>query len=344
MTAPAAPTRPRPIAPLLALALPGACLLWAFWPTLIELTQTWNSNPQYSHGFLVPVFAGILLWLRRDKLVIEDFRPSLWGVGLLALAIGLRLLGTYFHFVSIEQASLVPCVAGLVLLVSGWAGWRWAWPAVLFLAFMIPLPHRVAVSMSEPLQRLATMTSTFVMQTLGLPALAEGNVILLEEHEIGIVEACSGLRMLVVFFALSTAMVLVVRRHWIDKTVIVASAVPIALVSNIFRVTATGMMYYAGYSEMASTFFHDVAGWLMMPLALGMLWVELKVLGVLLTDPPQAAPRSTRKTDAKRTQVAVPRPAVPRGRRTQTKKVNTHSEPTPQEAGLVPNSSEKPGA
>src|SRR5262249_24766058 len=168
--------------------------------------------------------------------------------------------------------SLVPTVAGLVLLVGGRAAWRWAWPAVLFLGFMIPLPYFVAVAMSGTLQRIATVTSTFVLQTVGLPALAEGNVILINDNQIGIVAACSGLRMLVVFFALAAAVVLLTQRHWIDKIIIIVSAVPIALIANILRVTATGIMYDAGYSEMASHFFHDVAGYFMMPLALGLLW------------------------------------------------------------------------
>src|SRR5262249_8395944 len=152
--------------------------------------------------------------------------------------------------------SIVPCAAGIVLLFGGRAAWRWAWPAVLFLCFMIPLPYRVANALSGPLQWLATITSTFIMQVLGLPALAEGNVILLNDHQIGIAEACSGLRMLVVFFALSTAVVLVIQRHWIDKTIIMLSAIPIALISNIIRVTVTGVMYELGQSEMANAFFH----------------------------------------------------------------------------------------
>jgi exosortase len=310
----------RSLAPLLPLAVPLGCLLWAFWSTLTDLALTWHTNPQYSHGFLVPAFALALLYLRRDKLEPAALKPSLVGLLLLAAALAVRLVGAFYYFVWLDPISLVPCVAGLVLLIGGRAAWRWAWPAVLFLAFMIPLPYRVASALSGPLQRLATVTSTFVMQTFGLPALAEGNTILLNDHHIGIVEACSGLRMLVVFFALATAVVLVIRSHWLDKVIILASAVPIALISNIFRVTLTGVMYEAGYSEMANAFFHDVAGWLMMPLALGMLWVEFKVLGRLFIAAPAPVPRPTRPSTARtpsesrRTSTPSARPPRP-GRR-----------------------------
>jgi exosortase len=287
-------------------------MLWAFWTTFTDLAQTWNTNPQYSHGFLVPAFAAALLWLRRDRLDASALRPSPWGLLLLAAGLGLRLVGTFYYFVWLDPISIVPCVAGLVLLLGGRAAWRWAWPAVFFLAFMIPLPYRVANALSGPLQNFATVVSTFVMQVLGLPALAEGNVILLNEHKIGIVEACSGLRMLVVFFALSTAVILVTRRHWIDKVIILASSVPIALAANIFRVTTTGVMYELGYSEMANAFFHDVAGWLMMPLALGMLGIELKLLGALFVEAPAPANRPPREAAPR---VRANRPPAPRPRR-----------------------------
>jgi exosortase len=300
----AAVTRRTPgLAGLAPLALPAAALLWAYWTTLADLAHTWNHNPQYSHGFLVPAFAAFLLWHRRDKLDAQALRPSFLGLVLLVLALAVKLAGTYGHYVSLDPLSLIPCVAGLVLLFGGVAAWRWAWPAVLFLTFMIPLPYFAAVAMSAQLQNFATVTSTFVMQTFGLPALAEGNVILLNDQSIGIVEACSGLRMLVVFFALSTAMALVVKRHWIDKAIILVSAVPIALASNILRIVATGVMYEYGDSEFAHRFFHDIAGWLMMPLGLAMLWFELWVLGALfVTVPAPALPRNP----------GTPRRAVPR--------------------------------
>jgi exosortase len=246
------------------------------------------------------------------------------GLALIVIGLVMKLAGVYGHYVSLDSISLVPCVAGIVWLTGGWPAWRWAWPAVLFLAFMIPLPYFAAVAMSGQLQWIATITSTFVMQTLGLPALSEGNVILLNDHEIGIVEACSGLRMLVVFFALSTAVVFVIQRHWIDRLVILFSAIPIALVANITRVTATGIMYEAGYSEMANHFFHDVAGWLMMPLALGLLWVELKLLAALFVDKPSPTP--ARVAAAPPIRGVVRPPAKQRGPTKQVRQTPSRSE------------------
>ncbi|MFQ3594153.1 MAG: exosortase/archaeosortase family protein [Gemmataceae bacterium] len=273
------------------LAVCSLAMAWTFWPTLTELVHTWNTNQQYGHGWLVPIFAIYLLYHRREKLDTTALRPSGWGLVLLAGGLGLRLTSTYLYLHSFEQVSLIPCIAGVWLLLGGWAAIRWAWPSLLFLVFMIPLPFSIATALAGPLQSLATLSATFLMQTMGLPAISEGNVILINEHQIGIVEACSGLRMLVVFFALSTGVVLVSKRHWIDRTILFLSAVPIALLSNLVRITATGILYSLGMSETANHFFHDLAGWIMMPLALSMLWVELRLLDALFVDKPQTSNR-----------------------------------------------------
>jgi exosortase len=134
------------------------------------------------------------------------------------------------------------------------------------------------------MQTLATEASTFVLQVIGKPALSEGNVILLNEIELGIVEACSGLRMLVVFFALSTAVAMIIRKPMWEKLLIAASAIPIALVSNILRIVITGLFYDAFGANFGGAFFHDLAGWLMMPLGLVFLGVELFILKRLLIE------------------------------------------------------------
>lgn len=309
-----APTRSR--APLVSLALLLGCLGWAFGSTLTELSHVWKTNDQYSHGFLVPVFAALLLWLRRERLERTELRPSLlFGGVLLALGIGVRLFGVYWYYLWLDPISLLPCLAGVCWLVGGRVAWKWAWPAILYLTFMIPLPYRVATALSAPLQSLATVVSTFLMQTIALPALSEGNVITLNDARLNVVEACSGLRMLVVFIALSTALALLTRRPWLDKLILLVSAVPIAVVSNILRITATGILHETTSSETANAFFHDLGGWLMMPLGLLLLTVEMKILSHLFIAPPPAPPRYTPVPAGRSSSLARVRKRVPvRGR------------------------------
>ncbi len=289
----------------LALGGPLVVLLWAYWPNLVEMADAWAHHAESSHGYLVPIFAALLLWLRRDRLDFSSLQPRWWGFAFLAVAIGLRAYGAYKGRVWLDHLSLLVCLAGLCVLIGGWTAWRWSWPAILFLFFMIPLPFSIANTISGPLQALATLCSTFMLQTLGLPALAEGNVIRINDAQINIVEACSGLKMLVVFFALATGMVLVTKAPLPDKLVLVASAIPIALVSNIIRITITGIMHELVSGDAANVFFHDVAGWFMMPLALGMLWLELKIMGKLFVAAPQSARIQARNR---------PRPAAPPAR------------------------------
>ena len=287
--------------PRLALVLvPIACLAWTFWPTFLDLAQVWQHNPQYTHGYLVPLFAAGLLWMRREQLNLSACSPSwLLGVPLLALGIGLRLWGAYFFYVWLDPLSIVPTVAGLICLLGGWHALRWSWPGVLFLGFMVPLPYRLATALSGPLQELATVVSTYLMQTIGLPALSEGNIIHLNEESIGVVEACSGLSMLMVFFALSTLVaVLSTKRPLVERLVLVASAVPIALVSNILRITATGVLHETSNSATAKAFFHDVAGWLMMPIGLAFLWMELKIMARLFLVKGEKQSRAVRPVTA----------------------------------------------
>ena len=275
------------------LLLPGvlvAVLLWAFAPTLAELGHRWATDTQYSHGYLVPAFAVVLLWLRRDRCAAIAPCSSWWGLALLGLGVALRFASDYLYMDWLDAAALLPCLAGLTVLIGGKPALSWAWPAIAFLGFMIPLPFRLEIALAHPLQRVATLVSTYALQTLSLPALSEGNVILINETRIGVVEACSGLSMLVIFFALSTAFIFVVQRPFWQKVVLVASAVPIALIANITRITITGVMHETVGHKAADLVFHDLAGWLMMPFALVLLWLELKALGRLLVELPPVEP------------------------------------------------------
>jgi exosortase len=288
LPAPDAPVPPAETAPVRlapALACAGcllALLLWSHWTTLAALVERWARDPQYSHGFLVPVFALIVLWKRGARLKEAVWQPSWWGLPLLAAGVAIRLFAVRRDIEPLDAFALLPTVFGLVLFVFGPSVLRWSWPALAFLTFMVPLPYFLEVTLAQPLRRAGTVLSTYALQTCGYPALAEGNVILIDDVRLGVVEACSGLGMLMTFIALATALAIVSRAPLIDRCALVVSAVPIALVVNVARITATGMVYHGLGSAAVQDILHSLAGWLMMPVALCLLLLELRFLSKLL--------------------------------------------------------------
>jgi exosortase len=247
-------------------------------------------NPKYSHGWLVPVFTIVLLWMRHEPFGPVTAQARWAGFGLLSAGLGVRLLTTYFPNRIPEMDSFVICVAGVFLLVGGWKTIMWAGPAIGFLIFMFPLPGPLDTNLLAPLQKLATTSSTYVLQTLGIPTYNEGNRIVIGEVQLGVVEACSGLRMLTIFVALAVAITLVTDRPWWERIITIISAVPIALVANIVRITVTAILHLTLGPEWVEDVFHDLDGWLMMPLALGLLYLEFQILSHLIIDDSATGP------------------------------------------------------
>lgn len=263
--------RPEERGAWIAIGCLTAMLIYSYWPGLLNAQASW-SNPQYSHGWIVPLFsAGLLFWWRQPIQPVT-LTARLAGLGLLVASFAMRLLAARYRIVTIDMYTFVPALAGVFLLAGGWSMFRWAWAPIAFLIFMYPLPDEATRYLLGPLQTLATIVSTYALQTLGLDAFREGNQIVVGEMHLGVVDACSGLRMLTIFVALSVALVLLGDREWWENAVILGSAIPIALIVNSIRITVTGLLYQVASSELAEMVFHDLAGWVMMPMALGMLF------------------------------------------------------------------------
>jgi len=268
---------PEQRAPWIVIASLVAMLVYSYWPGLLNAQSSWD-NPQYSHGWIVPLFSFALLFWWRKPIDVVSTSARLAGVGILLGSFALRLLMARYRIVTIDMYTFVPSLAGVFLLAGGWSMFRWAWAPICFLIFMYPLPDEATRYLLGPMQTLATIVSTYALQTIGLDAYREGNQIVLGEMHLGVVDACSGLRMLTIFIALSVGIVLIGDREWWENLVIVLSAIPIALIVNSIRITVTGLLYQVASSEIAEMVFHDLAGWVMMPMALGMLFLEQHIL------------------------------------------------------------------
>ena len=262
---------------LTTIAIFTAALIYSYLPGLTNAYIAW-ANPQYAHGWIVPLFSAALLFWWRQPVAPVTFSARLVGLLLLAVALGLRLFAAKYRIVAIDMYTFVPAICGVFILVGGWSMFRWAWAPLMFLIFMYPLPDEATRYLLGPLQTTATMVSTFALQTLGLEAYREGNQIVLGEMHLGVVDACSGLRMLTIFCALSVGLVMVGQRSWWENAIILASAIPIALAVNSIRITVTGVLYQVADSEFAERVFHDWAGLVMMPMAMAMLYAEQYIL------------------------------------------------------------------
>src|SRR5262245_18795267 len=265
--------------------LAGAGLAgWAFWPTLQFLFDKWVNDPQYSHGFLVPAFAGYYLWQKASATPAGWFsapRPLAAAAVLALAALGRGVAGgILFH--QLDAVAFLLTLVALTLAAGGAALFKRTAPAVLFLGFMVPLPYELERNVGGPLRTAATAASTYLLQTLGQPAVAEGNVILLDEHKLEVADACNGLKMLVTFAAFSVGAVLLGRRTWFENAMILLGIVPVAVVTNVLRITATGLAYTFDPGKETMHTLHDVFGWLMMPVGLGLLAAEVWALNRLV--------------------------------------------------------------
>jgi exosortase len=225
------------------------------------------------------------LWLRRDRFP-RQLSVSWWGLLLILASIAVRLAGAHYALTPCDGWSMILWLMGAAWCLGGWQLARWALPAVLFLLFMIPLPYRLEFVLSIPLQSIAAGLSAFILQSLGQPGFAEGTTILLGDHVLEVERSCSGLRIFVGIFALACAYLIARRCEVWESAVLLVSVVPVALLANATRIVVTGWLYQHVSGEAAQRFSHDVAGWLMIPLAALLLALVQWYLQRLVRDVP----------------------------------------------------------
>jgi exosortase len=259
--------------------------LWSYWPGLLVLWNTWQRSDEYSSGLLVPFLAIYVLWSRRHDIAQCHIRPSVWGIFAFVAAQGLRLFGLYDMYSSAENLSVVLSIAALVLLLFGWRLFLKLSTVLLFLCLMLPWPNRIQAAVALPLQRWATSSAVFCLEVMGYQVIQEGNVIHIGQATVAVAEACNGLRMITAFFVISGLVVLLVRRAWWEKLIILASSLPIALLCNTARLTLTALAFTVLSGEYWEKIFHDFGGYTMMPLALAAIVTELWLLAKLTTLP-----------------------------------------------------------
>lgn len=261
-------------------AIIGA-FLFAYLSTMRELVLTWESEPDYSHGYLVIPLAIGFLWFRRESLPAWKPGVYLGGLSLIAISIVMRVAGRMLYLTPVDGWSIVFWCAGATWLLFGRRVFYWSLPSLAFLFFMVPLPYRMEFWLSVPLQKIATKASCLTLQLIGQPALTEGNVIFLRDQQLLVAEACSGMRIFIGILALAYAYLIFVRRSWFVRMLLVASILPVAVMANVTRIFITALLYEWVSGEASRHFSHDWAGFIMIPYATAIFAIVIWYVGRL---------------------------------------------------------------
>jgi exosortase len=278
---------------LAALVLVCATFALLFGRVLLRLAEDWMNDDNYSHGFLIVPLAAYFVWERRKRLLGAAVKPSLWGLVAVAGGLAMLVAGLLGAELFLTRVSVIVVLAGSVLFALGWSALRILAFPMAFLFLMIPIPAIIFNQIAFPLQLLASKVGEGTLQTLGIPVLREGNVIILARTTLEVAEACSGIRSLISLLTLG-----IVYGYFTDprggmRVAIALSTIPIAIVANGARVAGTGVAAHYYGQAAAEGFFHTFSGWLVFVFAFAMLflvtWLLLRAVPKRQLPPPVAA-------------------------------------------------------
>ncbi len=254
-----------------------AVAVWLNRQPLLDMFAIGLRDEEQSHIFLAPIVALWLLWLRRSRLRFIPVQPSFIG---LAVAAGGWLL-SWWGFESGTQiawhAGAIVCLVGVLLSFTGLAPLQRLAPVFVVLLFMLPIPGAIRHQIAHPLQSLATGVTHSMLELFGVSTVRSGNILIINGEQVAVGEACNGMRMvfalgLVVYaFAFGTAL------KPLSRAVLLIMSPLVAILCNVIRLVPTSLIFGYGDIQLAERF-HDLLGWVMLPVALVMLAGVLRTI------------------------------------------------------------------
>ena len=245
--------------------LVGAVVLLAllYAKSFAKLWSDWSADENYSHGYLVPVAFGWMIWMQRKELANTPVRPRTWGLAIVALGVAQMVIGKLGAENFVTNSSLLVVLTGVTLYLFGTAVFKRMLFPIAWLIFMIPLPAIIYYALTFKLQVLASSLSSAMLDLVRIPNVREGNVIYLPNFTVGVVEACSGIRSLISLLAFAAFFGYVSPMNRVARAVLLCSAVPIAIFVNALRIGGTGCVGNYGSPKYAEGFYHTFSGWLL---------------------------------------------------------------------------------
>ena len=176
---------------------------------------------------------------RAKASAIAGLAPSAWGFAVLAAGAAVHLAGVLGAGLFASSLAFLISVAGVIVCLGGFGLLRTlAFPLLLTL-FMLPKLAIVYDQATLPLQLLASRMAAGLSTLSGAAVIREGNILDLGGHRVAVDEACNGIRYLLSLGFLSVVFAYMVDRGPWMRWVLLAAAVPVAIIANALRVAAS---------------------------------------------------------------------------------------------------------
>jgi exosortase A len=263
-----------------AIVIVAVLVVAVYHATFATLVRTWQSDENYSHGFLIPPVVAFLFFREWRRMVGAISRGALWGLAVIVVA----LLG---HVVSIRAGvfmtqgySFVLLLYGLALFLLGARATSRIWFPIGYIVFMLPMPPLVVNVLSFRLKLFAARIGSLIVSWLGIPLARSGMTIHLPSGSLRIADPCSGLRSLIALVALGALFAYLTRGNLWKRLVLFASAVPLAVVANIVRISLLCVVADVRGVDAALGFFHNFSGIILFLIAFAGLVIVRRLLGL----------------------------------------------------------------
>ena len=268
---------PSAIYPSLAGVLGLLLLVLVFWDGLAWMYKQW-SREEYNHGYLIPVVAFYLLWLKADVLRQADLRGSWTGLIFVALSFVGLVVGELSSIYTIVQYSFLLALVGIVITIIGWNGFKIVWVPFVYLIFMVPLPNFIYNNLSAELQLISSEIGVAVIRLAGISVFLEGNVIDLGIYQLQVAEACSGLRYLFPLMSFGFLCAAIYKGPLWHRALIFLSSIPLTIFMNSFRIGVIGILVENFGIEQAEGFLHYFEGWIVFMTCVGLMFLLMALL------------------------------------------------------------------
>ncbi|MCC5794931.1 MAG: VPLPA-CTERM-specific exosortase XrtD [Chromatiales bacterium] len=259
---------------LIALGLLAAIAL--FWEGVHYMARRWQ-QPEYNHAYMIPLVAAWMFWRRYDEVLAARRGGSVAGIVMVVIGLFGMVLGEMSTVFQIIQFSFLLVIWGLFLAALGWRGVKPVWPALVYLAFMIPLPRFLEVNLSASLQLISSEIGVAFIRMWGLSVFLEGNVIDLGPYQLQVADACSGMRYMFPLMSFGFLCAVLFQGRWWQRALLFVATIPITVFMNSFRIGVIGILVNFWGIEQAEGFLHDFEGWVVFMASVGILFLMMGV-------------------------------------------------------------------